>query len=64
MDLVSRVLSLTGSKKLMQIGNEILELSERPTMINLGDWVDPNDIKVNSTGRLVAKFLRTFFPDE
>jgi hypothetical protein len=35
-------------------------------MVNLGDLghaVEPSDIKANSTGRLVAKFLRSFFPD-
>jgi hypothetical protein len=32
-------------------------------MINLGDAVEPNDIRANNTGRLAAKFLRSFFPD-
>jgi len=43
--------------------NEIVSLSERPAMINLGYTVDPNDIKTNNTGRLAAKFLRSFFPE-
>jgi hypothetical protein len=30
-------------------------------MINLGETVDPNDIKANNTGRLASKFLRSFF---
>lgn len=47
---------------LMKIGDEIVELSERAAIIDTG-YVDPNDIKPNNTGRLVAKFLRSFFPE-
>jgi hypothetical protein len=35
-------------------------------MVNIGDLghaVEPSDIDPKSTGRLVAKFLRSFFPD-
>jgi hypothetical protein len=38
-----------------------VELSERPAMINFGEHVEPNDIRANNTGRLVANFLRSFF---
>jgi hypothetical protein len=48
---------------LMYTGDEILALSNRLTMVNFGYAVDLNDIKVNNTGRLAAKFLRSFFPD-
>ena len=48
---------------LMYTGDEILALSDRPTMVNFGYAVEPNDIKVNYTGRLAAKFLRSFFPE-
>jgi hypothetical protein len=34
--------------------DEILVLSNRPTMVNFGYAVDARDIKVNSTGRLAA----------
>jgi hypothetical protein len=30
-------------------------------IINFGNEVQPHDIRENSTGRLAAKFLRTFF---
>ncbi|TVY55292.1 hypothetical protein LCER1_G004398 [Lachnellula cervina] len=42
---------------------EIMDLSERPPLINNGYLFDPESIKTNGTGRLVAKFLRSFFPD-
>lgn len=38
-----------------------MELSERPAMINFADHVEPDDIRANNTGRLVANFLRSFF---
>jgi hypothetical protein len=53
----------TPCRQLTYIGDEIVELSERPAMINLRDAVEPNDIRPNNTGRLAAKFLRSFFPD-
>jgi hypothetical protein len=30
-------------------------------MIDLGETVDPKDIKANNNGRLASKFLRSFF---
>ena len=48
---------------LTSVGDEIVELSERPAMINFGENVEPNDIRANNTGRLAANFLRSFFPD-
>lgn len=42
--------------------DEILALSNRPTVVNFGYAVNPKDIKVNNTGRLAATFLRSFFP--
>jgi hypothetical protein len=50
-------------KDLTQSGAEIVQLSERPAIINLGYTVTAHDIKTNNTGRLAAKFLRSFFPD-
>jgi hypothetical protein len=46
-----------------QIGPEILESSERPATVSTGIPVDLHDIQINSTGRLAAKFLRSFFVD-
>ncbi|TVY38797.1 hypothetical protein LSUB1_G005890 [Lachnellula subtilissima] len=42
---------------------EIIDLSERPPLVNNGYSFDPESIKINGTGRLVSKFLRSFFPD-
>lgn len=42
---------------------EIMELSERPPLVNPAYPLDPENIKLNGTGRLVAQFLRSFFPD-
>ena len=39
---------------------DLQQLSERPTLHGLGDDVDPKDIKIHNTGRLVAKFLMSF----
>ncbi|KAH9207552.1 hypothetical protein DL95DRAFT_527831 [Leptodontidium sp. 2 PMI_412] len=41
---------------------EIVELSEKPRLIDLR-YTEPHHIRVNNTGRLAAKFLRSFFPD-
>jgi hypothetical protein len=38
-----------------------MELSENPPLVNLGGDVHQNDIRANNTGRLVAKFLKSFF---
>jgi hypothetical protein len=50
-------------KKLTYVDPEIIELSERPPLVNPGFPLDPEYIKINGTGRLVAKFLRSFFPE-
>ncbi|TVY43304.1 hypothetical protein LOCC1_G005026 [Lachnellula occidentalis] len=42
---------------------EIMDLCERPPLVDNGYPFDPESIKINGTGRLVAKFLRSFFPD-
>jgi hypothetical protein len=42
-------------------GDALQELSERSAFINS---VDPKDIKENNTGRLAAKFVMSFFPNE
>lgn len=43
---------------------EIMERSERSPLVNPGyPLEDPENIKINGTGRLVAKFLRSFFPE-
>ncbi|RDL41411.1 uncharacterized protein BP5553_01390 [Venustampulla echinocandica] len=42
--------------------DEIIVLSENPPLVDMGDRFDPEIIKKNNTGRLVAKFLRSFFP--
>jgi hypothetical protein len=48
-----------------EIIDDILqELSERPRLLNLRDEINPKDIKINSTGRLAAKFLMSFFGKE
>ena len=39
----------------------ILELSTRPAMVNPEGHAAPKDIEENSNGRLVAKFLQSFF---
>jgi hypothetical protein len=38
-----------------------MDLSEKPPFVNFGYPVDANDIKANNTGRLAAKFLKSFF---
>ena len=43
------------------IDDSLQELSERPRLLNFGGVVDPKDIKINNTGRLVAKYLMSFF---
>jgi len=40
-----------------------MEVSERPAMVQLGYMPEPNDVRANKTGRLAAKFLRSFFPE-
>ena len=50
-------------QRLIVIGSEILELSERPVIIDFGNSSEPGDIRINNTGRLAAKFLRSFFPE-
>jgi hypothetical protein len=39
----------------------MLVLSRKPALVDLPY---ANDIKVNNTGRLAAKFLMSFFPSE
>ncbi|TVY80421.1 hypothetical protein LSUE1_G003277 [Lachnellula suecica] len=40
--------------------SEIVELADRPPIVRYP--LNPDSIKLNGTGRLVAKFLRSFFP--
>lgn len=42
---------------------EVVDLSERPPLINPDYPLTPENIKVNGIGRLATKFLRSFFPD-
>jgi hypothetical protein len=47
------------------IDSEIRELSQRPYMVDDNASCDEliRDIRSNNTGRLVSKFLMSFFPD-
>ena len=49
------------TKRLIRVGPEITELSERSTMINSGQTdIDLGDIMANNAGRLAAIFLKSF----